>query len=257
VSGRSGNSWNGPSGQAPLNAHSGDESADYDFFDIFVLKLASNGAYRWHAFYGGGDWDYAGSPAIDRTGNILVTGSSEASWNGPGGQTPLNAHSGDESADYDFFDIFVLKLASSGAYRWHTFYGGSGIDLSAPIAVDWTGNLYITGSSQNTWNGPGGQLPLNAHSGGLSTNNYYYYFPDIFVLKLDPIGAYQWHTFHGSGDCWDSGNSLVADGFGNLFVTGYSGVSWSGPNGQLPLNAHSGNECNHNLSDVFVLKLKD
>ena len=76
------------------------------------------------------------------------------------------AHSG--GGGYD--DIFVLKLNSSGAYQWHTFYGSSGnFDLGYGLAVDIGGNVYVTGKSDATWG-----TPLYAHSGGY----------DIFVLKL-------------------------------------------------------------------------
>ena len=53
------------------------------------------------------------------------------------------------------------------------------------IAVDTSGNVYVTGYSDATWGSP-----LNAHSGG----------GDIFVLKLNSSGAYQWHTFYGSSE---------------------------------------------------------
>ena len=85
-------------------------------------------------------------------------------------------------------------------YQWHTFYG-SGNDIAYGIAVDGSGNVYVTGYSDDTWNGPSGQSPLNAYNGGGSGIN-------IFVLKLNSSGAYQWHTFYGAGDdygYWHSG----------------------------------------------------
>ena len=82
----------------------------------------------------------------------------------------------------------MLKLNSSGAYQWHTFYGSRGYDGGSGIAVDGSGNVYVTGYSNATWNGPAGSSPLHAYSGD----------DDIFVLKLNSSGAYQWHTFYGS-----------------------------------------------------------
>ena len=87
--------------------------------DIFVLKLDSSGAYQWHTFYGSSSSDYGSGIAMDGSGNVYVTGWSDATWSGPAEESPLHAYSGDD-------DIFVLKLDSSGAYQWHTFYGSSG-----------------------------------------------------------------------------------------------------------------------------------
>jgi hypothetical protein len=234
ATGFSDNSWDGPEGQSPLNAFS--ESGD-----IFVLKLDSSGAYQWHAFYGSGAEDTVNSLAVDATGNLYVIGVSENSWDGPGGQSPLNAFSG--TGFYDV-EIFILKLDSSGAYRWHTFYGCSSYDYGHSLAVDVTGNTFVTGYSSNSWDGPVGQSPLNAHAGGSD---------DLFVLKLDPDGEYEWHAFYGAGSNNDVGYSLAVDGEGNLFMIGYSGDSWDGPGGQSPLNAFSAD----NGDDILVLKLTD
>ncbi len=51
--------------------------------------------------------------------------------------------------------------------------------------MDGSGNVYVTGNSSATWG-----TPLHAHSGDSEAS-------DIFVLKLDSGGAYQWHTFYG------------------------------------------------------------
>ncbi len=115
----------------------------------------------------------------------------------------------------------MLKLNTSGTYQWHTFYGSGG-DSGNGIAVDGSGNVCVTGQSAATWNGPSGQIPLNAYSG------------QIFVLKLDTSGAYQWHTFYGSGG--DSGNGIAVDGSGNVCVTGQSAATWNGPRSLSDLN---------------------
>ena len=125
--------------------------------DIFVLKLNSSGAYQWHTFYGSGGGDYGYGIAVDTNGNVYVTGISNATWG-----SPINSHSGGD-------DIVVLKLNSSGAYQWHTFYGSDSYDWGYGITVDTNGNVYVTGHSNATWGSP-----INSHSGG----------DDIVVLKL-------------------------------------------------------------------------
>jgi len=200
--------------------------------DIVVLKLDTSGAYQWHTFYGSASYDAGIGIAVDAGGNVYVTGESDATWNGPAAQLPLNAYS-------DFTDIMVLELNTSGAYQWHTFYGSAASDWGDGIAVDAGGNVYVTGWSDATWNGPAAQSPLNAYSD----------YSDIVVLELNTSGAYQWHTFYGSvedGD--DNGNGIAVDTGGNVYVTGESDATWNGPVAQAPLNAHSGS------ADIVVLK---
>ena len=161
VTGNSDTSWNGPSDEPPLHAYSTTWGL------IFVLKLDSSGAYQWHIFYGYASMESGDSIAVDGSGNVYVTGYSNASWNGSSGEPPLHAYSG------SMYDIFILKLNSSGAYQWHTFYGSDTFYFSI-IKVDGSGNVYLTGESRASWNGPSGEAPLRAYSGD----------NDIFVLKL-------------------------------------------------------------------------
>jgi beta-propeller repeat-containing protein/S-layer family protein len=220
--------WNGPGNQAPLHAHDGAGWAD-----IVVLKLNNAGTYQWHTFYGSGDVDSAEAIALDGSGNIYVTGESQATWNGPGNQVPLNTFGGGA------YDVFVLKLNSAGAYQWHSFYGGPDVDWGYSIVTDGSGNIYVTGQSSASWNGPGATAPLHMFSGGPN---------EIFVFKLSSAGAYQWHTFYGSAD-GDIGQGLALDSTGNVYVTGGSFNSWNGPGDVPPLHAHSGN------GDIVLLKL--
>ncbi len=123
-------------------------------------------------------------------------------------------------------------------YTWHAFYGSATWDEGYAVTSDASGNLYVAGYSDASWNGPGAKAPLNTHAGN----------HDIVVVKLNGTGAYQWHTFHGS-NATDYGNAITNDANGNLYVAGYSYATWNGPGSAAPLNAHAGN------NDITVLKL--
>ncbi|MBP6973896.1 MAG: SBBP repeat-containing protein, partial [Syntrophorhabdus sp.] len=194
---------------APINPHSG-------WSDIVVLKLNSSGALLWHTFHGSSSNDDGQGIAVDKDGNVYVTGVSTAAWG-----TPIAPHSGAH-------DIVVLKLDSTGTRLWNTFYGSNNTDIGSGIAVDKDGNVYVTGYSYATWGSP-----ITPHSGGW----------DIAVLKLDSSGTRLWHTFHGSNE-YDYGYGIAVDNDGNVYVTGTSIAAWG-----TPITPHSG------LTDMVVLKL--
>jgi hypothetical protein len=115
---------------------------------------------------------------------------------------------------------------------WNTFMGGgtgSAIsDLEEAIATDASGNIYVVGSSGAAWGSP-----VTAYHGGT----------DTFVAKLNSTGVLQWMTFLG-GSSTDSGNDIVVDGSGNVYVAGFSNASWG-----TPIASFSGGY------DAFVAKL--
>jgi hypothetical protein len=71
---------------------------------------------------------------------------------------------------------------------------------------------------------------------------------EIFILKLNSAGTYQWNTFYGSAD-GDLGVDTALDSAGNIYVTGESFAAWNGPGGVAPSHAYSG------YLDIVLLKL--
>ena len=202
---------------SPVNDHAGTR-------DSFAAKFNNSGTLQWHTFMGSSDDDFSMGIDVDVSGNVYVTGYSESGW----GDSPVNAHAGDQ-------DVFVTKLNSSGERQWNTFLGSSDIDHGNGIAVDSSGNIYVTGDSKITW----GDSPVNAHAGGQGEDEY----ADAFIAKLNSSGALQWHTFMGSTS-HEASYAIVLDGSVNIYITGESYVSWG-----TPVNAHAGN------CEAFVAKL--
>jgi len=102
--------------------------------DFATIKYSSNGKQLWVARYTRSDSssDWAEAIAVDRSGNIYVTGASTIS--------------GSNSADYD---IVTIKYTAKGKQIWVKKYNGPGhgYDSSNAIAVDGSGNVYVTGES--------------------------------------------------------------------------------------------------------------
>ena len=206
VTGYSNGTWG-----SPLNSYTGAGTSD-----VVIMKLDSFGNLEWHTFYGSGNSDGGSGIAVDESGNIYVTGYSKDTWG-----SPLNPYTGD-------VDIVIMKLDSSGNLLWHTFYGSGNSDAGNGIALDESGNIYVTGYSKDTWGSP-----LNPYTGSY----------DIMIMKLDSSGNLTWNTFYGSGDD-DLGNDIALDENGNIYVTGYSKNTWGSP-----LNPYTGSD------DIVVLKL--
>ncbi|MBI4491031.1 MAG: SBBP repeat-containing protein, partial [Deltaproteobacteria bacterium] len=106
--------------------------------DAFVTKVSPNGSALLYSTYLGGSGNDVGSGiAVDSAGNAYVTGSTD-STNFP---TSL-ALQFDQGAT----DAFVTKLSPNGsALLYSTYLGGAANDAGHGIAVDSTGNAYVTG----------------------------------------------------------------------------------------------------------------
>jgi hypothetical protein len=227
--------WAGPDGEPPVDPlpASGGEG-------IAVLRLGASGQYRWHTFFG--DTPYAEGLLATAEG-VFASGTSLVAWDGPAGEPPLLAFSG--SGDSGFKgDGYVIAFDSGGNYRWHEFFGpGDTQNGLSSIEPGEGGGLYLTGWSEATWDGPGGEAPLTPHAGGGLGG---------LVLALGADGAYAWHAFFGSDGVYAP---ILQSYFGGgaLYALGVADGSWSGPDGEAPLHGFTG--ASDEDANSFVLKL--
>lgn len=122
---------------------------------------------------------------IDASGNVYVTGYS----------SDLTTSS----------DIVTIKYDASGNVVWLSRYNNANenkTDEGRAIAVDNSGNVYVTGISYNP-------------------------FTDFVTLKYDANGILQWVSFYdGPGSYGDIAHDIAVDNSGNVFVIGEgSGVN--------------------------------
>jgi hypothetical protein len=203
-------------------------------FDIFVAKLDSTGAWQWAVRAGGSGLDaddHGLGIAVDSSGNAYVTGSFDHGYgvnNASFGSTSLTS-SGDE-------DIFVAKLNSTGAWQWAVKAGGTGADRGDGIAVDSSGNAYVTGFFSNN----------------SSFGSTYLYFngSHTFIAKLNSTGGWQWAVkaggYYAACPLCRHGNGIAVDSSGNAYVSGSFGNNASF--GSTSLTSSGG-------LDIFVAKL--
>ncbi len=202
--------------------------------DVFISKLDSAGNFIWAKSVGGSSTDYGYSLALDSLENIYVTGifSGTADFN-PSSSTYNLSSVGS-------YDMYILKLDSSGNFVWAKKIGGTSYDYGYEIALDQQGNVYTTGYFQSTADFDPGSGTTNLTSSG----NY-----DMFILKLDASGNFSWVKQIG-GTEYENGFSITIDATGSIYTTGYFGGTVDFDPGIGTNNLTSlGNE------DVFVLKL--
>jgi hypothetical protein len=142
--------------------------------DAFLTVLNPTGSGLIYSTYLGGSTNDEGRAiALDSAGHVYLTGDT-------GGNFPiLNAFQSTHQGTLGYSDAFVAELdpSQSGAASlvYSSYLGGSGLDYGYGIAVDGSGNAYVTGYTGST-NFP----TLNAFRPSLS-GNY-----DAFITKIDP-----------------------------------------------------------------------
>lgn len=166
--------------------------------DIFIAKYDVNGNFVWAKKAGGTSYDYGTGVATDATGNVYVTGL----FLGTATFGTLNITS--ISTDYD---VFIAKYAPDGTALWVKKGGGSAWDVGSGVAIDQSGNCFVTGAFRGT--ATFGTATLT------SAGNY-----DAFVAKYDSTGVFMWAKSAG-GTLDDRAQSICTDAIGNCYVIGY------------------------------------
>jgi|GEM_PF-1210249 len=210
----------------------------YDW-DVFVAKINAAGtAIVYSTYLSANGWnEYGTGIAVDSSGNVYVTGATNATdFPGvtAGSIQPSFGGTGSNR------DAFAVKINAAGnAIVWATYLGGSGDDLADGITVDSSGNTYVAGDTQGgvPWIGTG--AIQSTYGGG-----YY----DGFVIKIDTSGAKVWSTYLGdSGD--DGLEAIRIDGSGNAWIAGSTNASWPGVTGSSLQPSNAGN------TDVTVTEI--
>ncbi|UCF49216.1 MAG: SBBP repeat-containing protein, partial [Thermoplasmatales archaeon] len=190
--------------------------------DIFIAKLDANGVWQWAESAGSTRGDYGYDVVLDTNDNVIITGN----FYGPAifGNTSL--------VSKGELDVFVAKLDNNGVWLWAKSAGGRNYDYAYDVALDNTGNIYITGNYRDTaW-----FLIDTLVSQGSA---------DVFVAKIDTNGSWQWAK-SGGGTGFDNGYGIAMDIDGNIYITGY--FKYTAMFGSTNLNSQGD-------ADVLISKL--
>ena len=172
------------------------EGTNAGIYDAFLTKFDSSGNELWTQQIGTSSWDQSFSVAVDSSGNAYISGRTDGSLEG------TNAGSA---------DAFLTKFDSSGNELWGKQIGTSTFDLSFSVAVDSSGNAYISGRTDGSLEG------TNAGSA------------DAFLTKFDTSGNELWTQQIGTSS-QDFSNSVAVDSSGNAYISGRTFGSLEGTN---------------------------
>jgi beta-propeller repeat-containing protein len=188
------------------------QTANAGISDVFVTKLNAAGNGLVYSTYLGGSnldsiFDGGSGIAIDSSGNAYVTGYTFST------NFPTTAGAFQTAFGGGAWDAFVTKLNAAGTgLVYSTYLGGNGTDTGSGVAVDSSGNAYVTGGTSST------DFPTTA--GAFQTAK-----PGItnaFVTKLNASGSGLLYSTYLGGSGFEFGYEIGIDSSGNGYVTGFT-----------------------------------
>jgi hypothetical protein len=207
-----------------------------------TVKYDTNGNALWTARSPGGDplngdpFNFPAAIAVDVSGNVYVTGS-----------MGIATMCGCGSCISTLSDYATVKYGPDGAQLWVALYNGSGssegfgTDGAVAIAVDQSGNVYVTGASF----GPD-------------------FLPHYATLKYDTNGNTIWVArYTGPGNLNDGASAIGVDSSGNVYVTGgsigvtnwwdYATIKYDSAGNQIWVARYAGDGRGNNFAGALAI----
>jgi hypothetical protein len=182
---------------------------------------------------GGSQSDTIRAIATDAAQNIYVVGET---------YSPDFPSSGTSNSVRRGADAFIVKLNSTGSQILYSkILSGVGTDSAQAVAVDSSGNVYVTGVTTSA------DFPVTAGAFQRSLASPGY--EDAFVAKLSPAGVLVYATYLG-GASSDRGYAIAIDPSGAAYVAGSTNSMNFPVTGSAPQRTFKGGS-----SDCFVAKL--
>lgn len=176
----------------------GFELGDYDR----SLTLIIDPTLSYATYLGGSRLSSVTGLALDPSGDLYVAGWTES--------TDFHISGPVQASNAGGVDAFVAKLNPTGSgFLYATYLGGSGDDRAAGIAVDGSGEAYVTGSSSSA------NFPVMAAAQPKLIGGR-----DAFALKLSANGSMLLYSTFLGGTNSNNGYAIAVDGSGNAYVAG-------------------------------------
>ena len=232
--------------------------------NISVIKYSSSGIVQWATDIETFSNSTNAAVAVDNLGNVYITALFNNSaiinnfTSGSGGGAITLTPYGTITTVGD--NSYIVKYNSSGIAQWATCIGSATTDSGRCIAVDNSGNVYLTGyfsstvTIKNFSNVGGGSITLTSYGTLAPAGSF-----DAFIVKYNTSGSAQWATTIGSTG-QDFGLSIAVDNAGNVCVAGvFTGTatiknaSSGGGGGPITLTSY-GTLQSSGSRDAFIVK---
>ena len=181
------------------------------YSDAFVAKLSSDGSTLLYSTYLGGSFDDGGAGiAVDASGNAYVVGTT-FSTDFPTLKALQPSSLACQICVGGPYTAFVAKISPNGSLIFSTYLGGSSQDAGTAIALDSSGNAYLTGLTKSP------DFPtVNPMQGKLGTG-----YGNAFVTKINASGtAVLYSTFLGGSGLGDRGSGIAVNTAGEAWIGG-------------------------------------
>jgi len=205
-------------------------AGDYDAFVTALNPIGTAALYS--TLLGGSQQDYGVGVAVDSLGNAYMTGYTASSdYPHTSGALQPGKNGG--------YDAVVTKLTGFGTIAYSTFLGGSGDDYGMAIAVDQSGNAYITGDTDST------DFPTAAGAIQTAATGVY----NAFVTQVSAAGTALAYSTYLGGSGFETGYGIALDPSRAAWVAGYTVSS------DFPVTKGSAQGAVAGGSDAFLVKI--
>ncbi len=199
-----------------------------------LIKLSTDGSIAVATFVGGPVAGAASGIALDQAGNVYLGGYADSRL------TTKNAYQAQSGASTNGFLLELDKTLKNVVFA--TYVGGSGSAWVQRLAVDQSGSIYITGSTNSAdFQLQGSFQPFIG--GGVCGC-------DVFVAKFAPAAQSLIYSTLLGGHNGEMPGALAVDSLGNAYVTGWT-LSDDFPTKNAFQATYGGG------GDIFLAKISD
>lgn len=200
--------------------------------EAFLTKFTSNGSLVFSTYLGGSSSDVAYGITVDHNGNIYITGQT-TSPNFPTKNAWNKTNSGMSRTNG-----FLAKYDSQGELLFSTYINGNGYVYPNSIALDSTGNVFISGYTNTTTFPTTPNAFQHSFTGGVT---------DAFLSEFNSTGSLIYSSYFG-GNNIDNSNGVTVDSNDNVYLVGKTMST------NLPTTSNAFNKTLSGGYDAYVAK---